>query len=77
MRGLQPVPAPVYSASEEGPDPSAIVSSLTHSIKEVLELVLLKASSQKVVWGLQDTLFKPERGRHAHGNEVGGLLRPA
>lgn len=35
----------------------------THSIEEVSELVLFKTSSQKVIWGLQDTLFEPEGGR--------------
>ena len=53
------MPAPVCSASEGGPGPSAVVPRLTHSIKEVLELVLLEASSQKVVWGLQYPLFEP------------------
>lgn len=30
------------------------------SIKEVSELVLFKAGSQKVIWGLQDMFFEPE-----------------
>lgn len=35
----------------------------THGIKEVSELVLLKAGSQQVVGSLQHTLFEPEGGR--------------
>lgn len=58
--GLQPLPIPLCSASIEAPGPSAILPRLTHSIKEVSELVLLKPSSQKVIWGLQDTFFEPK-----------------
>lgn len=58
--GLQPVLPPVCPASVEGPGPSAIVPRPTHSIEEVSELVLLKASSQEVIWGLQHALFEPK-----------------
>lgn len=68
VRVLQPVPIPVHSASRERPGPSAILPRLTYSIKEVSELVLLKTSSQKVIWGLQDTFFEPKGDRlMAHG----------
>lgn len=68
VRGLRPVPIPACSASMEGPGPSAVLPRLTYSIKEVSELVLLKTSSQKVIWGLQDTFFEPKGGRlMAHG----------
>lgn len=33
---------------------------VTYSVKEVSELVLLKAGNQKVIWGLQYTLFEPK-----------------
>lgn len=46
--------------SVEGPGSWAEWPRGTHSVEEVSELVLLKASSQKVTWGLQDTLFEPE-----------------
>lgn len=75
--GLQPVPIPICSASMEGPGPSAILPRLTYSIKEVSELVLLKTSSQEVIWGLQDTFFEPEGGRKTDGswrNDDGALL---
>lgn len=61
--GLQPLPIPLCSASIEAPGPSAVLPRLTYSIKEVSELVLLKPSSQKVIWGLQDTFFEPKGGR--------------
>lgn len=50
---------PVCRASVEGPGAQRR-RRLTHSIKEVSELVLLKAGSQKVIWGLQYTLFEPK-----------------
>lgn len=68
--GLQPLPIPLCSASIEAPGPSAILPRLTHSIKEVSELVLLKPSSQKVIWGLQDTFFEPKGVRRMAYGEV-------
>lgn len=46
-----------------GTCPSDVVPTLTHSIKEVSELVLFKAGSQKVIWGLQDMFFEPKGGQ--------------
>lgn len=46
---------PCLLGQREGP----AVRRLTHSIEEVSELVLLKAGSQEVMWGLQYTLFEP------------------
>lgn len=68
--GLQPLRIPLCSASIEAPGPSAILPRLTYSIKEVSELVLLKPSSQKVIWGLQDTFFKPKGVRRMAYGEV-------
>lgn len=48
---------------------------LTHSIEEVSELVLLEASRQEVVGGLQYTLFEPEgEGRCFQGKAGGAPL---
>lgn len=72
----------VCSASVGEPGPSAVLPRLTHSIKEVSELVLFKTGSQKVTWGLQDALFEPEGGglgltRNASGAQLCWSVPPA